>query len=72
MSGECQFCGEHTLECECCIFKRVERLEEELDKLTDVVKIMSDFLTSDACLLMHSRVPKMTDRGVILVCNEGV
>lgn len=45
MSSECDRCGLEDPECHCYLHEvaqRVERLEEELDKLTDVVKAISD------------------------------
>jgi hypothetical protein len=44
MSG-CDRCGLEDPECDCYLYeleKRVGRLEEELDKLTDIINTMSD------------------------------
>lgn len=43
--NECDKCGLEDPECHCYLYEveeRVSRLEEELDKLTDVVKAISD------------------------------
>lgn len=43
--SECDRCGLEDPDCHCYLHEvaqRVERLEEELDKLTDVVKAISD------------------------------
>lgn len=45
--SECDRCGLEDPECHCYLYEiadRVERLEEELDKLTNVVKAMSDHI----------------------------
>lgn len=47
MSDNCDKCGLDDSDCMCYIFKledRIETLEEELDKLTQVVKKMSDYV----------------------------
>jgi hypothetical protein len=47
MSSECDRCGLEDHECHCYLLEiadRVERLEEGLDLLTDVVKAISDHL----------------------------
>jgi hypothetical protein len=45
--SECDTCGLEDPECHCYLYElseRVDRLEEELDKLTHVVKAMSEYI----------------------------
>lgn len=51
-------CGNHTLECVC----------SDLDSIPILPKNLVEKLE---CKLIHSRVPKMTENGIILVCKEG-
>lgn len=45
--SECDTCGLDDSECYCELYnlsERVDTLEEELDKLTNVIKAMSDYI----------------------------
>ncbi len=45
--SDCDTCGQEGAECHCYlheIVERVSKLEEELDKLTNIVKFISEYL----------------------------
>lgn len=60
MSGECDKCDEHALECVCD--------EESLRTISPLSQKLMDSLH---CMLIHSKIPKRTEDGIVWVCNEG-